>query len=89
MAYRFFIVFLQKQMDAKMNIVDDTKKDNGQKPFRLSSLDDPTDEQLNYIMEQVAISARESSRKANENLQKRLQEVKRIIAEERKQAYHG
>jgi flagellar basal body-associated protein FliL len=37
----------------------------------------------------VAISARESSRKANENLQKRLQEVKHIIVEERKQAYHG
>ena len=32
--------------------------------YRLSSLEDPTDEQLHALMEQVAVAARESSRKA-------------------------
>lgn len=35
--------------------------------YRLSSLEDPTDEQLHALMEQVAVAARESSRKAKEN----------------------
>ena len=43
--------------------------------YRLSSLEDPTDEQLHALMEQVAVAARESSRKAKrelEDIQRRL-----------------
>ena len=45
--------------------------------YRLSSLEDPTDEQLHALMEQVAVAARESSRKAKRELERRMQEVKR------------
>ena len=44
--------------------------------FRLSSLEDPTDEQLHALMEQVAVAARESSRKAKRELERRMQEVR-------------
>ena len=43
--------------------------------YRLSSLEDPTDEQLHALMEQVAV-ARESSRKAKRELERRMQEVR-------------
>ena len=41
--------------------------------YRLSSLEDPTDEQLHALMEQVA---GESSRKAKRELERRMQEVR-------------
>ncbi len=44
--------------------------------YRLNSLEEPTDEQLHALMEQVAIAARESSRKAEMELKRRMQEVK-------------
>ena len=44
--------------------------------YRLSSLEDPTDEQLHALMEQVAVAARESSRKAKRELERRMQEVR-------------
>ena len=42
--------------------------------YRLSSLEDP--EQLHALMEQVAVAARESSRKAKRELERRMQEVR-------------
>lgn len=72
-----------------METVDYTNKKKGQKPFRLTSLEDPTDEQLNYIMEKVGIAARESFQKAKEEMDRRLQEVKRLLAEKKKQTYNG
>ena len=42
--------------------------------YRLSSLEDPTDEQLHALMEQVA--GAESSRKAKRELERRMQEVR-------------
>lgn len=54
-------------------------------PFRLTSTaEEPADEQLHYIMEQVGIAARESSRKVKEILDERMAEVKRQVAERRK-----
>lgn len=44
--------------------------------YRLNSLEDPTDEQLHALMEQVATAARESSLKAQMELKRRMQEVK-------------
>lgn len=44
--------------------------------YRLSSLEDPTDEQLYALMEQVAIAARESSHRAEMELKRRMQEVR-------------
>jgi hypothetical protein len=47
--------------------------------YRLSSLEDPTDEQLHALMEQVAVAARESSRKAKKEWERRMQEVREKI----------
>lgn len=44
--------------------------------YKLSSLEDPTDEQLYALMEQVAIAARESSLRAEMELKRRMQEVR-------------
>ena len=44
--------------------------------YRLNSLEEPTDEQLHALREQVAIAARESSHKAEMELKRRMQEVK-------------
>ena len=50
--------------------------------YRLSSLEDPTDEQLHALMEQISAflpresAARESSRKAKRELERRMQEVR-------------
>lgn len=60
------------------------KKDRNPAPFRLTSTEDPTDEQLHYIMEQVGVAARESSRKAKIELNRRMAEVHKKIAEYRK-----
>lgn len=38
--------------------------------YRLTSLEDPTDEQLYALMEQVGVAARESSRRAQETKEK-------------------
>lgn len=53
-------------------------------PFCLASTGEPTDEQLHYIMEQVGVAARESSRKAQEEMNRRMAEVQKKIAEYRK-----
>lgn len=47
--------------------------------YRLTSLEEPTDEQLHALMEQVAVAARESSRKAKLELERRMQEVKEAL----------
>lgn len=44
--------------------------------YRLNSLEEPTDAQLHALMEQVAMSARESSRHAELELKHRMQAVK-------------
>ena len=50
-----------------------------QKAFRLSSLDDPSDEQLYAWMKQVGEAARESSRRAEKEMKRRLQNVKEML----------
>ena len=45
--------------------------------YRLNSLEEPTDAQL--LMEQVAMSARESSRHAELELKHRMQAVKELL----------
>lgn len=47
--------------------------------YRLNSMEEPTDEQLHALMERVAIAARESSRNAQLELERRMQEIKRIV----------
>lgn len=51
------------------------------KSFRLSSLDDPTDEQLQAIMEQVAEEARENSLRVAEEQKRRLQKLADEVAQ--------
>lgn len=47
--------------------------------YRLNSLEEPTDAQLHALMEQVAMSARESSRHAELELKRRMQAVKELL----------
>ncbi len=44
--------------------------------YRLSSLEEPTDEMLLAIMEQVAESARKSSAKVREEIFRRLEQIR-------------
>ena len=55
------------------------------KKYRLTSMEEPTDEMLHELMEDVAKSARESSAKAAAVLQRRLSETAHIIASRRSQ----
>ncbi len=54
-----------------------------QKKYRLTSTEEPTDEMLEALMEEVAKSARESSAKAEAEKRRRLSEVAHIIADRR------
>jgi len=47
--------------------------------YRLNSMEEPTDEMLEAIMQKVAEAARESSRKAEEYKKRKMQEVAEII----------
>lgn len=49
--------------------------------YRLNSMEEPTDEMLEAIMEKVAEAARESSRKAEEYKRKKLEEIAKNIKE--------
>ena len=49
------------------------------KKYRLTSLEEPTDEMLNALMEDVAKAARESSAKAEAEKRRRLQMVAKEI----------
>ncbi|MDO4163554.1 MAG: hypothetical protein Q4D56_04100 [Bacteroides sp.] len=55
------------------------------KSYRLNSMEEPTDEQLQALMEQVAIEARKTSQKAEEELKRRMKETELKIAELKKQ----
>ena len=55
------------------------------KKYRLNSMEEPTDEMLQELMEDVAKAARESSAKAEAELQRRLSETAHIIASRRSQ----
>ena len=55
------------------------------KKYRLTSMEEPTDEMLQELMEDVAKAARESSARAEAELQRRLSETAQIIAARRSQ----
>ena len=50
------------------------------KKYRLTSMEDPTDEMLQELMEDVAKAARESSARAEAEKQRRLSETALIIS---------
>lgn len=52
--------------------------------YRLNSPDEPSDELLHQLMERVAVSFRESSRKAEEEKARRMREVSVEIRKRRK-----
>ena len=58
------------------------------KSFRLSSLDDPTDEQLQAIMEQVAEEARENNLRVREELDRRMDAVAKEVARLKGSSYN-
>lgn len=51
------------------------------KRYRLTSMEEPTDEMLQALMEDVGKAARESSAKAEDEKRRRLQAVANEIAE--------
>jgi len=51
------------------------------KAYRLNSLEEPTDEQLAYVMEQVGEDARKSSAQAKKELQRRMEALRRTLSE--------
>lgn len=53
--------------------------------YRLTSTEEPTDEMLQSIMEQVAISARESTANANRVLQQKMKDTIEMIRKKRTQ----
>ena len=55
------------------------------KKYRLNSMEEPTDEMLQALMEDVAKAARESSAKAEAEKQRRFSEVASIIKAKRSQ----
>lgn len=55
-----------------------------QKPYRLNSLEEPTDEQLNELMDQVGVAIRESCKRVAEEKERRMQEVRDALAAYRK-----
>lgn len=55
------------------------------KKYRLTSMEEPTDEMLQELMEDMMNAARESSAKAKTELQRRLSETTQIIAKRRSQ----
>ena len=57
----------------------------GHKKYRLTSMEEPTDEMLQALMEDVAKAARESSAKAEAEKQRRFSEVASIIKARRSQ----
>ena len=59
-----------------------------QKKYRLTSMEDRTDEMLEAVMEDVAKAARESSNKAEAEKRRRLSEVAGTIAIRRSQRKH-
>lgn len=55
------------------------------KKYRLTSMEEPTDEMLQALMEDVAVAARESTARAKAEKQRRFSEVVRIIKARRSQ----
>ena len=53
------------------------------KKYRLTSMEEPTDEMLQELMEDVAKAARESSARAEAEKQRRLSEAAQIISKRR------
>ena len=55
------------------------------KKYRLTSMEEPTDEMLQDLMEDVAKAARESTAKAEAEKQRRFSEIAHIIKARRSQ----
>lgn len=56
--------------------------------YRLNSLEEPSDELLHQLMEQVAISFRESSHRVEKEKKRRLCEMAEDIKKRRKSQQH-
>ncbi len=54
--------------------------------YRLTSMEEPTDEMLNAIMEKVAEAARESNARAEANLNRMMAETMALIQHNNQQA---
>ena len=76
----YFAVFCYFCTQKRMCMTEVSKK------YRLNSMEEPTDEMLQELMEDVAKAARESSAKAEAEKQRRLQTVASEIEAWRKSA---
>lgn len=57
------------------------------KSYRLTSLEEPSEEQLSALMEQVGEDARESYHRAQAELKRRMDELKKVISSQHQVAY--
>jgi len=55
---------------------------NELKSYRLNSMEEPTDEQLEALMAQVGEDARESSRRAQAELERRMAELHTVVVKQ-------
>lgn len=61
------------------------KQNSNMMGYRLTSTEEPTDEMLHSIMEQVAVSARKSTANANRVLQQKMNDTIEMIRKKRSQ----
>lgn len=57
------------------------------KAYRLTSMEEPSEEQLTALMKQVGEDARESSRRAQAEMRRRMEELRKKISTQPKVAY--
>jgi len=55
---------------------------NELKSYRLNSMEEPTDEQLEALMAQVGEDARENSRRAQAELERRMAELQTVVVKQ-------
>lgn len=57
------------------------------KSYRLTSMEEPSEEQLAALMEQVGEDARESARRAQAELKRRMSELRKVISAQNQVTY--
>lgn len=83
MFFHFFLLFLNvcKKTFISLRYKKSISMTDIHKRYRLTSMEEPTDEMLQALMEDVGKAARESSAKAEDEKRRRLQAVAKEIKE--------
>lgn len=60
---------------------------NELKSYRLTSMEEPSEEQLAALMEQVGEDARQSTRRAQAELNRRMSELRKVVSSQSQETY--